>query len=177
MVCYVFRHWGFWTEETRKWTNGMLRNSWWDYSLPHKGTIWGRREASSHLTCESQNIGDYENEEISTESRGEPILAIGSSDKKPRSSRVFKVFGSPSLQVKVYWLLRKPWFQNCYFPIFEKKIVQIQSKPYILWALLATLSFSPQQLGFLSFIVVAPPIGRFLQWTTLVSTVTIITKA
>ena len=35
---------------------------------------------------------------ISTESRGDPILTIGSSERKPRSSRVFKVFGSPSLE-------------------------------------------------------------------------------
>ena len=47
-----------------------------------------------------------------------------------------------------------------------EKIVQIQAKPYILWALLATLSFSPQQLGFPSFIVATPSIARFLLWTT-----------
>ena len=81
---------------------------WWDILL-HILTIGsseGGEEGQDSCWCKRWwawymcGRKEDKDEEVSTESRGEPILAMGSSERKPRSSRVFKVFGSPNLSLK-----------------------------------------------------------------------------
>ena len=96
----------------KKWKEGedieqMREMSCWWHFLLHIFTIGSSEkegEGKLELMQRWKELGWRWQLRISTESRGDPILTIGSSERKPRSSRVFKVFGSPSLE-KCFTLL------------------------------------------------------------------------